>query len=383
MSGAGYMMTARERIEAALHGEWADRVPLSIYWNMLPRGDAERCLRNEGWAVVEWIRPYRVEMPHVEVWAREFYRDGVLNRREVVRTPVGEVSSVLQRDRGYGTSWWRVEHYVKRPEDYGVLEYMIRDTHYVPDYDGMRLAQERWGEDGYIFCQVLNVPMHHMMYELMGIERFSLDLHERPDDFFRLHDLLWDRHREAFGIAADSPAEYVVCGSNFHQDMIGASRFEQYYIPYLDEFADCLHGAGKLAGCHLDAPMRKLLDAVAGSRIDVVEALTPPPTCDVTVAEARTALPDKVLWINFPSSAHVFTREEIQAQTDRILREAAPGDRFLIGVTEDIPEGAWRNSLRVISRVIADKGALPLVAADRAATVSGGRSGTDSRSDSS
>ena len=353
-------MTPRQRIEAALHGEWADQVPLSIYWNMMPRGDAERYLRNQGMAIVEWVRPYRVEMPNVQISIRELYEGGVLTRRETVRTPVGVVYSALKQEEGYGTSWWRVDHYIKRPEDYKVVEFLVRDTHYVPDYEACRLAQERLGEDGYIFGNVLNVPMHRMMYELMGIERFSLDLHERPDDFFRLHELVWSKHREAFAIAADSPVELIMCGTNFHQDMIGVKRFEEYYVPYINEFADCLHSAGKLAACHFDAPMSKLVSAVGSLNIDVVEALTPPPTCDVSVAEARAAWPDKVVWINFPSTAHVQSPNAIRATTENILREAAPGDRFLIGITENIPESAWRISLTAISQVIREQGSLPL-----------------------
>ena len=59
------MLTPRARIRAALHGEWADRVPFSVYWLMFPRGDVERRLRNEGVAVVERVPVFRVEMPNV------------------------------------------------------------------------------------------------------------------------------------------------------------------------------------------------------------------------------------------------------------------------------------------------------------------------------
>lgn len=360
-SGRG-MLTPRERIEAALHGAWADQVPFSIYWNMLPRGDVERRLRNEGLAVVEWVRPYRVEMPHVEVATRDVYRDGVPMRIETVQTPVGDVCSVLRQESGYGTSWWRVEHPIKRPEDYGVVEFMLADTRFVPAHDACRLAQERLGEDGYVFARLLDVPMHRMMYEFMGIERFSFDLYERPNDFFRLHELLWAKHREAIALAAESTTEFIMCGTNFHQDMIGLKRFEEYYVPYLNEVADELHAAGKLVACHFDGPMSSLVGAVKDLRIDVVEALTPPPTCDVSVAEARAAWPDKVLWINFPSSVHAEPPDVIRRHTREILSQAAPGARFLMGVTENVPESAWRTSLTQISEIIRDEGRLPLQA---------------------
>jgi hypothetical protein len=99
--------------------------------------------------------------------------------------------------------------------------------------------------------------------------------------------------------------------------------------------------------------------------MDVIEAFTPVPTCDVTVAQARAAWPDKVLWINFPSSVLLQPGEEIRAETLRILREAAPGDRFLIGITEDVPEDRWRDSLSTISQTLLEQGALPNTKARR------------------
>jgi len=111
---------------------------------------------------------------------------------------------------------------------------------------------------------------------------------------------------------------------------------------------------------HLDARMNTLMEAVARSRLDVVEAFTPVPDCDVTVKEAREAWPDKVLWMNFPSSVHLAPPQRIREETLRILSQAAPGKRFLIGITEDIPEHSWRTSLTIISQTILEHGSLPL-----------------------
>ena len=59
---------------------------------------------------------------------------------------------------------------------------------------------------------------------------------------------------------------------------------------------------GKFLGCHLDANNRAILATVRESRLDFVEAFTPPPDCNVAVDEALEAWPGKRLWVNFPSS---------------------------------------------------------------------------------
>jgi hypothetical protein len=57
---------------------------------------------------------------------------------------------------------------------------------------------------------------------------------------------------------------------------------------------------------------------------------------------------------------HLESTERIRQTTLQVLSEAAPGDRFLMGVTEDIPESARQSSLNVILQTISEHGALPI-----------------------
>jgi hypothetical protein len=351
--------TPRDRIQAVLRGEMADRVPLTIYSRMLHRGDAERQLRNQGVTPVERVYIYRVEMPNVRVTSREYYEGGLRTVHETVRTPVGEVSALRKVDPNYG-SWWEVEFYIKRPQDYRVIEFMVQDSVYVPNYAEYLLAEERWGEDGYVFASTGYSPMNHMLYRLMGLERFGLDMYENPSEFFSLYELLRAKQREMFAVCAQSPAHLIQYGGNIHQDVLGQHRFREYYLPCFNEFADVMHEEGKLSLCHMDAPMDTLAPVLADSRMDVVEAFTPVPDGDMTVHEAREAWPDKCLWINFPSSVHLESSEAIREATLTVLRESVPGDRFLVGITEDIPESRWRTSLSTISHTLLEHGGLPL-----------------------
>ena len=52
--------------------------------------------------------------------------------------------------------------------------------------------------------------------------------------------------------------------------------------------------------------------------------------------------------------------EEIQAYCHQMLHDVAPGDRFLVGITENIPEDRWQTSLTTISGIIKEHGTLPL-----------------------
>ena len=79
----------------------------------------------------------------------------------------------------------------------------------------------------------------------------------------------------------------------------------------------------------------------------------------MTMAEARAAWQGKTLFVNFPSSVHLQDRDCIEQATRELLLEAAPGDRFIIGITENVPENRWRESFRAILDTVNEYGELP------------------------
>lgn len=54
-------------------------------------------------------------------------------------------------------------------------------------------------------------------------------------------------------------------------------------------------------------------------------------------------------------------RDQQDDTTAHILREAAPGNKFLIGITETVPVDRWQESFMAISRAIQKHGRLSIV----------------------
>jgi uroporphyrinogen-III decarboxylase len=352
-------MTPRQRIRAALRGAPHDQVPFTIYWIMLPRGEREARLRRAGLAIVERLALYWEEHPNCELLQRTYYERGIKTVRDIIRTPVGEATAVRKLGLSYGSEVY-TEHFIKHPQDYRVMAYYAQDAVYHADYDAYHIAVDRLGEDGYVLPHIGYSPYMLLQQYWLGVERFSLELAEHPDELFSLYELLCRRYRELYALYARSPAEAVLYCGNVVGNVVGPARFQRYIVPCLTECADMLHEAGKLLGTHLDASIKNLAPAVAAAPIDIVEAFTPAPDCDMSVADARQIWPDKVLWCNFPSSMHLFDAAAIEETTREMLRQSAPGDKLLIGVTEDIPEAVMWRSLGVIARTINAEGRLPI-----------------------
>ena len=139
---------------------------------------------------------------------------------------------------------------------------------------------------------------------------------------------------------------------------MGLERFARYCVPLYAEAAEELRRGGVLLGSHLDGNNRAWAHLVASSALDYVEAFTPPPDCDLSVREALERWPGKFLWINFPSSVHLQPAAQIEAVTTDLIEQAAPGGRFIIGITEDIPPERWQDNMLAIARAIDRRGRL-------------------------
>lgn len=198
------------------------------------------------------------------------------------------------------------------------------------------------------------------MYSYMDVEIFSIEWAERRDELIALHNAMAENERPIYEIVAKSPALVVQCGGNYSSEVLGKNRFLAYVLPHWEAVGDVLHKGGKLLGCHLDANNKLWAKEVGASPLDWIEAFTPAPDTDMTVADARTAWPGKTLFINFPSSVHLDSAEVIANKTRQMLKEAAPGDRFVIGITENVPENRWRESFRTILNVCNTDGKLPI-----------------------
>jgi len=203
-------------------------------------------------------------------------------------------------------------------------------------------------------------PLQEIIISLMGLEAFALEWATNRDGLLRLYRALQEDRRKIYPIVAASPARHANYGGNVVAEVVGPQRFEQYLLPDYQECAEVMHKHGKLVGTHLDANNRAIASRVAALDLDYIEAFTPAPDSDMSVAEALAAWPDKVLWINFPSSVHLQPYAAIKEATLEILRQALTGERLIVGITEDVPNDHWQKSYTAISEALQSDGHLPL-----------------------
>lgn len=339
-------MTPKQRVLAVLRGERADMTPLTIYESLFAPCAVERELRNRGMCIVNRMSVYKTHRPNVKVIERSYWENGRRFTRTLFETPVGTLST-LGESAGFTT--WIHEPMFKTPDDYKALLFFIRDEVYEPDYAPFAEAEEEYGEDGVFRAQIDLEPLQDLISSnKLRTAEFAVQWMENRDEVLKLYEANVENRRKVYRLVAESPAFFANYGGNVVPEIIGLDTFRECYVPHYNEAAEIMRRHGKLLGCHFDANCRLLAEDIAATGLDYIEAFTPAPDTDMTLGEARAAWPDKVLWLNFPSSLHLQSDAEVERRTREMLAEPASPDGVLMGITENIPTHRWRQSLTAI-----------------------------------
>ena len=343
-------MTPRERVLAVLRREPVDKIPLTIYESIIPQCAAERRLRNEGLCIVDRsVNPFVQDQPTCPEETRTWTENGKERVRRIVHTPEGALTSACEKA---GFTAWTFERLFKGPEDYKRLLAMVRGHQFRPNYEAFAEAEAWKGDDVILRADVGPCPLHWIMVHWMGVETFSVEWAERRDEILKIEAVMRENLRRVYPILADAPITHANFSGNEIPEMMGPPRYREFCLPLFNECAEAFHAKGKFLGTHLDGNNRAWAEDVAASGLDYIEAFTPAPDTDMTLEEALAAWPDKVLWINFPSSVHLADIETIKRTTRELIAAAQGTNRLIIGITENMPPDRWQENMLAISDVI-------------------------------
>lgn len=363
-------MNLKERVMVVIRREKPDKLPWLSYSYFLPTGFWERKLRNMGLGVVLRVRVWDEETPNVRV--EERIVGNILYRK--YHTPVGTASTKQRRGMtdfvggarpgessagSYG-GVWTIEYMIKDLSDYDIAKFIIEDTIYTPNYQQLIDTAKNLGGDGVVFVRVEPSPFQKLMKELMGYRTLALGLYRHRKEFEKLLSSIGRKQEEIYRIVADSPAELVQIPENINGIVTSPQLFERYCLPFYKKNIRMLHAKDKICLAHMDGKLACLKELIKQTDLDVIEAFTPPPMGDLTIEEAKITWKEKfIIWINFPGSICLQGTTALRDYTIQLLKRLAPGDNFILGVTEDIPPPVDVN-LTAITEVINEYGNYPI-----------------------
>lgn len=366
--------TARERILTALGHHMGDRLTWAPYfrtwWEAHQKAGEIPPQVQGARTYLEAFRPLGLDIldkgaPAVRVVYRDAAvvdeeLDGVLKTRYI--TPVGEVFAIQAVTSAYDHTAYQISYEFKSMDDLPVLRYLYEHMEFEPNFTDYVEKQSSIGDSGQYMSEVLDTPLHRLFVHLMGYERACYALADYPAEMGLLLDLILDRHLEACRLAMASPAPVILTPDNTNADFETPGLFQRYALPYLKKVSELCHEHGKLHVAHMCGKLKPLLPLIKQAQLDGIESLTPPPFADTQLWEAREALPG--VCIIGGVSPHLLVgnwqRFEFEEYLQHLFGRMAPGDNWILAVSDDTPCDADIVRFQWVSDFVARHGQLPL-----------------------
>lgn len=370
-------LTSRERLLAALRGQPVDRIPwspfLAYWWDFQPKAvtdggqvaffrqlGADALLRGFVTAFtcsdVQGISQYEsfVEpIPNVEFYRQE---RGDLWYNEF-STPVGRLVCTAQYSPD-GNTRFMVEHPVKSKEDYKILRYIVERMQIKPNYAAVQAEIDSAGEDGLsapLISPFLKTPFQSLVEHYVGTEQLVYHLADFPEEVEETLAVMSAKAMQAVQISIDSPAEAFITWEDSSTTNISPALFNRYILPEINRWGSAVHAAGKLLLHHACGHVRALLPSMAQEAVDAIESLSPPPTGDVEIWDARAALGAEMGLIGGIEPVHFVQLDlpELRAYVEDLI-ERMGRHRFILANSDSCPPGVALEKFYLVSEIVKD-----------------------------
>jgi len=244
---------------------------------------------------------------------------------------------------------------VQEREDYDILISYLKNVNVHPNYDHYLRDLHELGEDGVPMVTLGITPFQQLWIEWVSLFDLSMHLADFPDvveECVRLMNVIL---RKQFAIVRDAcreiPIHFVNFPDNVTAPVIGDAKFRKYCVPLYNEMAEMLDDSIPVI-IHMDGDLKSIYSAIGESKIGGIDSFSPPPDNDTSVAEALAMWPKMRILVNFPSSVHLSSAEQIYTQAINLMEEGGASGRMWIQISEDMPADAWKKSFPEIVRAI-------------------------------
>jgi len=368
-------MSNRERMLAIMAGRSPDRIPWiprPEIWYEANRRRGTLPPEYMGWSLDEvrrdlgmgiWVNTsvYREKLHGVDVVEEQ--QGNALRTRYI--TPVGTVSTLYRRSdklADLGMSGQTVEKMIKGPDDYRVVEHIVRHSEIVPIYDEYMAVDNGVGEHGYPMASAAGDPLSELMLTYVGYNDIYYHLVDYPKQVASLCEALTEQAQRIQQVVLDSPARLIMCGTHFSPMMTPPKIFRQM-LPFYQSFSERLHQRDKHMVCHADADTTLLIDLLVEAGYDVMDSFVTAPMVPMTLEKARAVFGTKVIiWGGLPSIllCEPATDAEFERYMRDLFRIIAPGDAFILAVADNImPETKVERLVRV-AEMVEEYGSYPV-----------------------
>ena len=340
-------MTSRERLSRTLRGEKPDRVPISLYefdglydsW-IYNYPEYEAILKYaEGktdrfyfWSPIGnkpvlFLGEVIPDIIHANTW-RE---DVSTYTKTTIKTPKGEISNLVRQDDNIHTGW-ELEEFCKNEAD---AEKVISLPYisYQPPVDSFFELDKKLGKTGIVMGDFPDALC--LTVSIFGFSRFLMIYTDNPSLVFRLLDFFQERILDYARHLLENGAVtlYRIVGPEYATPpYLSPISFDKLVTSYDRKLIALFHKYGAKVRVHAHGKTGKVLASFLEMEIDATDPLEPPPDGDVTLAEAREILGNKItLFGNIEERLfEIGTKNDVEAAVRKAIDEGAANGPFVL-----------------------------------------------------
>jgi len=380
-------MNARERLTVVLlEGKVPDRIPWAplidgYYMSSRPPGmDILEAFREIGADAMErhvWVYHTNLDVSKDPGSLRPLLKQGAITFAEgdikvTVRledhprgrlfTKIYDVSGHILVQKALYTSEspfipFPMEPLIKTVEDLEVYSYIAKQIKYLPDYDAFITEDQRIGEQGLATTTGPCSPIQDLLQHTIGIQPFYTKfLTKQRTKLEALMKTMHEKNLEAYEVIGHSPATVVIDYENTSTTYISPEVYKTYASPCINDYADLCHKYDKVFLTHRCGLLKSLVDIIREERDDGVADITPPPTGDLHLWEAKKAWPNKVVIGGIaPTSFTHWSPKQVTDYVQAILQKIRKEDRVILGSGDAVPKDAKVENLKAVGKVIRER----------------------------
>lgn len=354
-------MTPKQRLLAAISGKQTDRVPwapfLAYFWESLPQD-----IQNKGQlAFLEDIGADPLLRGFSQLFTLKRNKCSVQEivngneKRIEFQTPVGKLHGRYVYTP-IGDTWFLTEHFVKTKEDFKILTYLNEDMKIEENFTPFLTANQELGERGLylpIIGSEYKTSFQSLVEHWVGTEELVYALTDYPDAVEECLFSMRRRSVETIRISIESSAEAFIFWEDSSTTNISPSYYEKYTLPEINEWGRIIHKAEKYLIHHACGHLNGLLPLLAKTQIDVIESISPPPTGNVELWEAKKVLPEHIGFIGGiePTVFLNSTMDELEEYVLYLLHKMG-NHRFTLANSDSCPPGVAREKFKLVSEII-------------------------------
>jgi len=355
-------MKNRERILMLLKRTQPDRVPWFgdlDYWYSAARtaGKLPEKYQGDGYFqlnrdlgvgfYLQGFMPFTQHNPGITF--SETRKENTITR--VMSTPLGDLTEIQEYlPTSFSTGF--VKHFVKTPADLPAFQSYLESLEFTPAYTEAERRYDIIGDNGVVLCYTPRSPFMQMVTTYIGITNLVYLLVDAPDEMAKIFEIMEQKYDQAAELTLNSPAECIMIPENLSSEVVGARYYKKYLRPYESKWIQRIREAGKYSFIHMDGQLKGLINLVAETGFDVIEAATPLPSGDLSMAEiAAMVTGDTIIWGGLPGIMFtpLVSDEAFDAHVKEILALMRREPRYVLGVADQVPPNG---TLERVGRVV-------------------------------